>query len=99
MGHHVLTTMRPVGIVRIAKVPSMNKPTEDDEFRDQTAWNSKVNEYGSQDKYDKCVRVAFKAIRRMRRYSCWAAAPLLANTGLTLLRLLNQHENGMPGLE
>lgn len=97
--HHVLETMRQVGIVRIAKVPSLNKPLEDEEFLNQTAFFSKVNELGGQEKYEQGMRVAWKAIRRMRRYSCWAAAPLLANTGLTLLRLLLRNENGAPGIK
>lgn len=97
--HHVLETMRQIGIVKLAKnTPSLNKPTEDDEYQKMMKLDEDVKRHGGAEEYDLAWRAAKKALKKMRRYSCWSAAPLLSNAGLTLLRHVLYSEDGARGL-
>merc|ERR1711948_172254 len=49
---------------------------------------SKASELGNAGKILESFKVCLRALTIMRTYSCWAAAPLLTNAGLSLLRLL-----------
>lgn len=93
--HHVLETMRQVGIVKLdKKSESVNTHAQDDESAEMQKKLNKVVVYGNDMQYVKSWKLSWKALRKMRRYSCWSAGPLLQNAALSLLNLLQSNANG-----
>lgn len=95
----ILSTMRQVGVIYLTAEPSTNRPNQDEETAEMERLSSKVVELGEKGLSLKSWKVARKALRNMRRYSCWHAAQLLQNAGVSLLRLLSEgnHAFGFAG--
>jgi len=88
--HHVVESHRQVGIVRLGRdVPSLNNPPEEAaETNEISNALQKSAELGQAGKMLESYMVCNAALMIMRTYSCWGAAPLLSNAGLSLLQLL-----------
>lgn len=96
--HHVLETMRQVGVVTLGDTPSTNQPAEDAETAEVRKHLDRVTQDGRAGKFLKSWRRARQALRAVRRFSCWNVAVLLQNAGLSLLRLLQERVDGLPDL-
>merc|ERR1740121_484129 len=84
--------MRQVGLVTLSKGTSLNRPEDDKEARERQSLLNKVVDLGNKMKYMKSWKIAWQGLKKMRMYTCWSAGPLLQNTGLLLLNLLQSSE-------
>jgi len=94
--HHVLSTMRQVGILSLRQFPSTNAPTQDEEASKIEKLNSEIMRFGQSKAFEEAIRSAWRALRIMRRYSCWASKIVLENFGVVLIRMLASTEGSSP---
>mmetsp|Transcript_51643 Transcript_51643/g.122915 ORF Transcript_51643/g.122915 Transcript_51643/m.122915 type:complete len:483 (+) Transcript_51643:130-1578(+) len=97
--HHVLSTMRQVGIVTLAQYPTTNRGLADEEAAEVEKHSAKGREYGEKGDFVKALRESVRAVRKMRHFGCWASYNTLANVGLSLLRLLGRNAEGAKPVE
>mmetsp|Transcript_128901 Transcript_128901/g.234184 ORF Transcript_128901/g.234184 Transcript_128901/m.234184 type:complete len:496 (+) Transcript_128901:117-1604(+) len=89
--HHVIESHRQMGIVYIAKnLPSLNTPTQSAEKDEMVKCVQDQVKHGEANRHLKGLRVSQKCLSRMRRYSCWNTANMMSNTGLSMLRILEE---------
>jgi len=92
--HHVGSAYRQVGVVRVARLPSLNYDGREDhlEAAEMRRALGRLESQASGQAGAPIIVESEAAFRRMRTYSCWGAARLLRKVGLATLHLLWQDE-------
>merc|ERR1712032_974267 len=89
------STMRQVGIVTLSnETKSLNVPEKDVEAAEMQRLLDKTVKRGNNQEFEKSWKAAWKALRKMRRFSCWSAAIMLQNAGLSLVNVLQSSSTG-----
>jgi hypothetical protein len=95
---HVLSHMRQTGIVRLKDTPSLNSPLQNQETTDMIKMRDDITQLIESGQHQEAWDMSRKALKTMRRFSCWETSSLLQKAGIALLKLLADNEQGAPKL-